>query len=96
MSFEDLLSQQRSFFHQISHVFRGVMTPSLMPTGPDAQHSLDTFSMNVVVVIVPSSPTTHVQPSLLIRLLVPFEPHIAPTDAQTKRSATTMKKMLEG
>ena len=30
-----VLGQQRSSFDQISDVFRGVMTPSLMPTGPD-------------------------------------------------------------
>ena len=27
------------------------MTPSLMPTGPEAQHVLDTSSMSVVIVI---------------------------------------------
>ena len=32
--------------------FRGVMTPSLMPAGPDAQHMLDPSSMSVVIVIV--------------------------------------------
>ena len=31
---------------------RGVMTPSLMPAGPDAQHMLDPYSMSVVIVIV--------------------------------------------
>ena len=30
--------------------FRGVMTPSLMPAGPDAQHVLDPSSMSVVVI----------------------------------------------
>ena len=32
--------------------FRGVMTSSLMPTEPDAQHVLDPSSMSIVIVIV--------------------------------------------
>ena len=35
--------------------FRGVMTPSLMPTWPDAQHLLDSSSMRVAIVIVTSA-----------------------------------------
>ena len=33
-------------------LFRGVMTPSLMPAGPDAQHMLAQSSMSVVIVLV--------------------------------------------
>ena len=39
---------------QISDVFRGVMTPPLMPTGPDDWQLLDTSSMSVVTVVVNS------------------------------------------
>ena len=41
------------------------MTPSLMPTGLDAQHLLDPSSMSVVIVIVQSSnlPEHDVPPS---------------------------------
>ena len=33
-------------------LFRGVVTPSLMPAGPDAQHVLGPPSMSVVIVTV--------------------------------------------
>ena len=46
------LSPQRSSVYQISDVLPMVTTPSLMPTGPDAQQLLDTSSMSVVIVFV--------------------------------------------
>ena len=41
-------TESRSSFNQISDVFQGTMTPSLMPTGPDANHLLDRSSMCIV------------------------------------------------
>ena len=43
------LSQWRSTLNQMSDAFfEGVMTPSLLPAGPDAQHMLDPSSLSVV------------------------------------------------
>ena len=48
--------------------FRGVMTPSLMPAGPDAQHMLDPSSMSVVIVIVRMTCAHEGQPTLMATL----------------------------
>ena len=49
---ETSLSQQRSTPIQISDAFSRGHDPSLMPAGPDAQHTLDPSSMSVLIVIV--------------------------------------------
>ena len=48
-SHEPVAPQHQSRFPMF---FQGVMTPSLMPAGPDAWHMLDQASMSVVIVIV--------------------------------------------
>ena len=50
------LSHERSTPIQVSDAFRGVMTPSLMPAGPAAQHMLAPSSMSVVIVIAAGLP----------------------------------------
>ena len=47
-----LAANSAHLFTRFPMFFRGVMTPSLMPTGADDSQLLDTSSMRIVIVIV--------------------------------------------